>query len=101
MRGDTAEVSHAWQGDIHQAVQERPHAVATQGNFHPDRPTFTQLKVRDTLTSLGDDRLLTGALGHIANSRVEGLGVIQGFPDTDVYDNFFDPRDLHDIVQAQ
>ena len=42
------------------AVQELPHAVATQGDVRTDGLAFTQMELRDGLLGLGDLRLLAG-----------------------------------------
>ena len=52
------EVADTGQRDGNQAVQELPHAVATQGDVSTDGLALTQLELRDGLACLGDLSLL-------------------------------------------
>src|SRR5262245_29016210 len=46
---DAAEVAHARQGDVDQAIEELPHAIAPQRDHAADRQPLAQLEVSDRL----------------------------------------------------
>ena len=62
--GDAAEVTHAGQRHVEQAVEELPHAVLTQGDLGADGHALTELEVRDGLLGDGRDGLLAGDRGR-------------------------------------
>src|SRR5437764_250828 len=55
-----AEVAHARQRDIDQAVEELVHLLAAQGDPRADRLSLAQLEAGDRLLGLGHHRLLSG-----------------------------------------
>ncbi len=72
---DAAEVAYTRQSYVEQTIQELPHTVTTQGYLNAYRHALTQLEVCDGLLSVGDDRLLAGDQGDIADDSLDNLGV--------------------------
>ena len=95
---EAAEVADSGQCQGDEAVQEFPHAVATQGNVCTNGHTFAQLELCDGLLSAGNNRLLTGDCGEIADCAVHELCVASCLADTHVYDDLNDLRGLHDVL---
>src|SRR5699024_7853804 len=56
----SAEVANTGKCRCQQAVEELPHAVATQSYVGADGHSVTQLELRDRLARAGDLRLLAG-----------------------------------------
>src|SRR3954470_572017 len=96
--GQTTEVADARQRERQGAVQELPHAVATERDVGTDRLAFTQLELRDGLTGLGDGRLLTGDGGQVADGALDQLGVAGGVAHTHVDHDLDEAGDLHDVL---
>src|SRR5690625_847388 len=93
----SAEVADARQRDRQQAVEELPHAVATQGGVGADRLALTQLELRDGLAGPGHLRLLAGDEGQVADGALDELGVARGVPDTHVDDDLRQRGHLVDV----
>ena len=51
-------------GEVHESIQEGPHAITTHGDHERGGSTFTNLKVRDGLFGFDHDRLLAGNHGQ-------------------------------------
>src|SRR3954469_23612244 len=96
--GQTTEVAEARQRRGQGAVQELPHAVATECDVGTDRLALTQLELRDGLTGLGDGRLLTGDRGEVADGALDQLGVAGGVAHTHVDHDLDEAGDLHDVL---
>ena len=84
---DTAKVADARQGNVKQAVQEGPHAVAPQCDLGSDEPTFAQLEVGDAFAGLGRYRLLAGDRGQVPDGGLQCLGIIQGLANANIDDD--------------
>src|SRR5690606_7655911 len=82
--GHTTEVAHARQRHGDQAIKKLVHTTAAQGNHATDGVVIANLEASDGLLGLGDDRLLTGNLGHIANSVLDDFLVSDRFRNTHV-----------------
>src|SRR3954453_11832502 len=93
-----AEVADARERERQGAVQELPHAVATERDVGTDRLALTQLELRDGLAGLGDSRLLAGDRGEVANRAVDQLGVAGGVAHTHVDHDLDEAGDLHDVL---
>src|SRR3954467_2074319 len=96
--GQAAEVADARQRKRQGAVQELPHAVATERDVGTDRLALTQLELRDGLAGLGDGRLLTGDRGEVADRALDQLGVAGGVAHTHVDHDLDEAGDLHDVL---
>src|SRR3954447_8971031 len=96
--GQTTEVADARQRERQGAVQELPHAVATECDVGTDRLALTQLELRDGLAGLGDGRLLTGDRGEVADGALDQLGVAGGVAHTHVDHDLDEAGDLHDVL---
>src|SRR5699024_10846272 len=93
---DAAEVADTGKRYVEQAVQELPHTVAAQGNLDADRHALTELEVRNRLAGVGDNRLLAGNHGDIADNGLDNLGVAVGLlAAADVDNDLVNRRDLH------
>src|SRR6187397_1582231 len=94
LRRQAAEVTDTRERDRHEAVEELPHAVATQRRVRADRHTLAELELRDGLTSLGHDRLLAGDGGEVADGTLDELAVLGRVADTHVDDDLDDAGNL-------
>ena len=82
LSGDAAEVADARNGDGDQAIEELPHAVATEGDLGADGHAGAELERSDGLAGLGDQRLLAGDSAQVGDGTVDGLGVSGGLADS-------------------
>src|SRR5450432_281682 len=98
---NTAEVAHAGQRHVHQAVEKFVHAVAAQRHHASDRLALAQLELRDGFRRLGHDRLLAGDGRQLIHRAIHQLGVLSGFAQTDVDRNLVDPGHGHHILVAE
>src|SRR3990172_5026361 len=73
--GHAAEVADPRQGQAGQPLEEVPHALAAQGDLGPDRVAGAHAELGDRAPRAGDDGLLPRDRGHVADRRVEPLGV--------------------------
>src|SRR5688500_4290516 len=92
--GDPPEVADARQRHRRQPVQEVPHPLSAEGHLGPDRVARPHVELGDRTLRLGDDRLLAGDGGQVAQGRIERLGIGQGFAQADVDDDLADLRNL-------
>src|SRR5699024_1750558 len=99
--GEAAEVTNTRQCDREQAVQELPHAVATQGDAGADWHALAQLEVSDCLLRGADLRLLTGDCGQVSDCAVDHLGVPCRVADAHVDDNLGHAWRLDDVVEVE
>src|SRR6187401_2504364 len=84
LRRDAPEVADARQRQHRQAVHEVPHPVTAEGDLGPDRVARPHAELGDRTLGLGHDRLLAGDEGHVAEGRIERLGVRESLAETDV-----------------
>src|SRR5690606_32317056 len=99
--GHAAEVAHARQRDVDQAVQELEHTVAAQGDLAADGPAVTDLERRHGNAGLGGHRLLAGDLGHVGHGVLQHLLVAGGLAHAHVQRDLDEPGDLHRIGVAE
>src|SRR3954464_1642654 len=78
LAGHAAEVADAGQGERRQPIQEVPHPLAAEGDLGADRVPGPQAELGDRALGLGDDRLLAGDRGQVAEGRIERLRVREG-----------------------
>ena len=76
---DAAEVAHAGQSEVHELVQEVPHAFLAERHAATDGHAFTQLERGDGLLGAGHHGLLSGNDGQF----VHGLFHRVSFSDQD------------------
>ena len=98
---DAAEVADTGQSHVEQTIQELPHLVAPQGDLGADGHALTQLEVSHGLLGDGDDGLLAGDLGQLADDGVQNLGVLAGLAAADVQDHLLDLGDLHGALVTE
>src|SRR5689334_3432538 len=98
LRIEPAEVAHARQRDVDQAVEELVHARLAQRDLAADRLVLAQLEDRDRLARLGDHRLLAGDHAEIGRRGLDLLAVRYAFADAHVEDDLVDPRHLHGVL---
>src|SRR5437867_2613904 len=89
-----AEVAHARQRDVDEAVEELVHPGAPQGHLRADRHALAQLEVRDRLLGPRDDRPLAGDQLQVGGREVEHLRILAPFADAHVDDDLLQPRHL-------
>src|SRR6185503_9255964 len=77
-RRDATEVANARQRDVHQAVEELPHALAAQGDHDADLLALAELEDGDVLLGAGDDRGLAGDGPELLDRVVDHLGLVLG-----------------------
>src|SRR3984893_9893357 len=78
LRIEAAEISHARQRDIDQAVDELVHLGLAQRHLAADRLVFTQLEGRDRDPRIGHDGPLAGDQRQIGRGPLGLLAVIDG-----------------------
>src|SRR5699024_10179708 len=76
---DAAEVTHAGQRDVEQAIHELVHTLTTQGDLSADGHALAQLEVCNALLGLADNSLLAGDQAQVSDDGVDNLGVLFGF----------------------
>src|ERR1051325_7094676 len=101
LRRHAAEVAHAGQRDVDQAVEELVHLVPAQRDHRPDGNAFAQLERRDGLLGPRHDRLLAGDLAQLVDGRVEDLRVRDGLAHAHVQDDLLDLRQRHDVLDLE
>src|SRR5215510_10978834 len=89
-----AEVAHARQGHVDQAVEKLVHPSPPQGHLGADRHALAQLEVGDRLLRARDDRLLAGDQLQIGRGEIHDLGVLAALADAHVDDDLLQPRHL-------
>src|SRR5690606_27432422 len=93
-----AKVADAWQRDVHQLIQERPHALSTQGGHDANGHPGTQLEGGDRLPRPRHHRSLASDGGEIAGCCLDCAAVLHGLAEPDVDHDLLDARHLHDVV---
>src|SRR6266403_1644287 len=96
--GQPAEVAHAGQHDVAEAVEKFVHLLAAQRDRAADRHALANLEIRDGLLCLGDDRFLAGDLPELDGSGVQQLCVLAGFAEADVQGDFLNLRHGHHVL---
>src|SRR5574337_91863 len=99
--GHTAEVAHARQRNVDQAIQEFPHLRPAQRDLAADRPAVADLERGHGNAGLRGDRLLTGDLGHVGHRVLEHLLVARGFAHAHVQRDLGDAGNLHHVLVAE
>src|SRR6188768_3541964 len=56
---DTFEITHTWQRNVYQTIQEFVHLVTAQGYLHTNRLIISQLEVRDVFLRASSYSFLT------------------------------------------
>ena len=92
---DAAEVAHAGQSEVHELVQEVPHAFLAEHHAATDGHAFTQLERGDGLLGAGHHSLLSGNDGQFVHGLFHQLVVLAGRTEADVQRNFDNPGNLH------
>src|SRR5690606_5193170 len=100
-RRDAAEVAHAGQRNVDQAVQELVHPGAAQGHFAADRPAVADLEAGDRDAGVGGDRLLAGDLGHLLDGVLQHLLVADSLAHAHVQRDLADARHLHRVLVTE
>ena len=94
---DAAEIADTRQSHGQKAIQELPHALATQGDVGADGLALTQVELRDRLLGLGDLRLLAGDQSEVLDSAFDELGVASCGANAHGDDDLLDASDLHRV----
>ncbi len=94
---EAAEVSHARQCDIHEAIDEVTHPRLAQCDLGADGLAIAQLEGRDRLARARDDRLLAGDLRQIVGGIFDLLAVINTLANAHVEHDLGEDRHLHRI----
>src|SRR5262249_35934285 len=95
-----AEIAHARQCDVDQAVDELVHARLAQRHLAADRWAVTHLERGDRFPGLGDHRLLAGDEPEVGGRRLDLLAVVDAFADAHVDDDLLQHRHLHAVLVA-
>src|SRR6185436_7157173 len=98
---EPAEIAHAWQRDIHEAVQEIIHACLAQRDFAADGLAIAQLVGRNRLARLGDHGFLTRDQRQVAGGVIHLLAVGDTLTDAHVEHDLRDRGHLHAVCVAE
>src|SRR6202163_1314611 len=101
LRVQSAEVAHARQRPVDQAIDELVHLGLAQRDLAADRLVFTQLEGRDRTPRIGHDRLLAGDQRQIGGCGLGLFAVVDGLADAHVEDDLVKARHLHDVGIAE
>src|SRR5262245_59533938 len=101
LRRGAAEVAHARQRDVHEPVEELPHAVAAERHRGADRLALAHLEVRDRLLRAPDDRLLARDRRQLLRRLLEQLLVLGRLAEPDVDDDLAERRHLVRVRAAE
>src|SRR5467141_155410 len=96
-----AEVAHARQHHVAQAVEKFVHVVAAQSHRAPDGHAFANLEVRNGLLRPRNHGFLPGNLAELHRRGVQQLGVLAGFAESDVDRDFLQLRHGHHVLPAK
>src|SRR5690606_33763150 len=99
--GHTTEVTHTGQGHGDETIKKLVHTTAAQRDHAADGVVFADLEACDGLLGLGDDRLLAGDLGHIANSVLDDFLVSDRFRHTHVEGDLGNAGHFHHALVAK
>src|SRR6202158_3335158 len=100
-RRHALEVADARQRDVHQPIQELPHALAAERHHAGDRHSATDLERRDRFLGSPGHRLLAGDARELVGPRVHDLRVGRRLAQPHVDDDLVDPRDGHHVLVAE
>jgi hypothetical protein len=98
---DSAEVADVWSREIDEAVEELPHARATEGHARSEGFTLTELEVGDGLLRVADGSLLAGDLADFGHGVIDGQLAIGGLAHAGGHHDLFEAWDLMDVLVAQ
>src|SRR5258707_9939904 len=96
-----AEVAHAREHHVAQAVEKFVHVVAAQRHRAPDGHALANLEIRDGLLRPRDDGFLPGNLPELHRRGVQQLGVLAGFAEADVDRDLLQLRHGHHVLPAK
>lgn len=100
--GDSTEVAYAWKNDGDELLKESVHSVASKGDGHSNRHSFTEFEVGDGLAGVLNFGKLTSDEGEVVPEAREILISTRNIgADAHVEDNLFDLWDLHDVLDAE
>src|SRR3989454_170517 len=94
-----AEIAHARQRDVDEAVEELVHPGPPERHLGADRHALAQLEVRDRLLGLGDDGLLAGDRLQVGGREVENLGVLAALAHPHIDDDLLEARHLVGVAE--
>src|SRR5262249_39865878 len=95
------EVAYAGERDVHQPVEELPHALAAQRDHRRDGHALSDLERGDRLLRAPRDRLLPGDARELVGADVHQLGVRRRLAEAHVHDDLLDPRNGHHVLVAE
>src|SRR5216684_7335788 len=101
VRGQTAEVAHARQHHVAQAIEKFVHEFAAQSHRAADGHALANLEIRDGLLRPRDHGFLPGDLAEFNRRGVQQLRVLAGFAETDVDRDFLQLRHGHHVLPAK
>src|SRR5467141_815713 len=99
--GQTAEVAHAREHHVAQAVEKLVHVVAAQSHRAADGHAFANFEIRDGLLRPGDHGFLPGDLAELHCRGVQEFHVLAGLAETDVDRDFLQLRHGHHVLPAK
>src|SRR5438445_257852 len=97
----TAEVAHAREHHVAQAVQKFVHVVAAQRHRAPDRHALANLEIRNGFLRSRNHGFLPGDLAKLHRRGIQKLGVLAGFAETDVDRDFLQLGHGHHVLPAK
>src|SRR6266568_4063199 len=97
----TAEVAHAREHHVAQAIEKFVHHVAAQSHRATNGHALADFEVRNGLLRPRDHGFLPGDLAELDGRGVEQLGVLARFAETDVDRNFLQPGHGHHVLPAK
>src|SRR6266403_418230 len=96
-----AEVAHARQHHVAQAVEKFVHVVAAQRHRAADGHALANLEIRNGLLRPRDYCFLPGDLAELHRRRIQQLGVLASFAKADVDRDFLQLRHGHQVLPAK
>src|SRR5205823_4904930 len=95
------EVADARQRDVHQPIEEFPHALAAQRHHGRDRLALADLELRDRFLRAPRDGSLPGDARNFVGARVDELRIRRRLAEAHVHDDLLDLRHGHDVLVAE
>src|SRR5690606_15004225 len=96
-----AKVANAGKTEGDEAIEELPHAVATQGHATTDGHSLTQLEACDRLLRSSHHGLLAGDGRELRDCRVHDLGVGDRIAETHVHHDLLDAGSLKLVLVSE
>src|ERR1700687_2726776 len=97
----TAEVAHAREHHVAQAIEKFVHLVAAQSHRAADGHALANFEIRDGLLRPRDHGFLPGDLAELNRRGVQQLRVLTRFAETDVDRDFLQLRHGHHVLPAK